>query len=143
MKTYSNNLEYQGLQTALEQSKAIFETLKAEKKEAEAALKALKKEGKASNVDIHLLKFQLQQAKLKGKSEKLNAELSKFQLKEWITQFKKKHKEEAVKEKSPLRKRKKAVRKPIVEADSSQTQEAVNYTPEIVDQKSSKPKLKR
>ena len=115
MKTYSNNLEYQGLQTALEQSKAIFETLKAEKKEAEAALKALKKEGKASNVDIHLLKFQLQQAKLKGKSEKLNAELSKFQLKEWITQFKKKHKEEAVKEKSPLNKRKKVVKKNLQE----------------------------
>ena len=32
MKTYSNNLEYQGLQTALEQSKTVFETAKAEKK---------------------------------------------------------------------------------------------------------------
>lgn len=115
MKTYSNNLEYQGLQTALEQSKTVFETAKAEKKEIEAALKALKKEDKASNADIHMLKFQLQQAKLKGKSEKLNAQLSKFQLKEWVTNFKKKHKEEAVKEKSPLNKRKKVVKKLLEE----------------------------
>ena len=116
MKTYSNNLEYQGLQTALEQSKIVFGTVKAEKKEVQAALKSLKKEGKASNADIHLLKFQLQQAKLKGKSEKLNEQLSRFQLKEWVSNFKKAHKEEAVKEKSPLNKRKKTVKKPVEEA---------------------------
>lgn len=116
MKTYSNNLEYQGLQTALEQSKIVFETVKAEKKEIEAALKALKKEDKASNTDIHMLKFQLQQAKLKGKSEKLNEELSRFQLKEWVANFKKKHKEVEAKEESPLNKRKKAVKKPLEEA---------------------------
>lgn len=115
MKTYSNNLEYQGLQAACEQSKIVFETAKAEKKVVESALNALKKEKKPSKPQLHLLKFQLQQAKLKGKSEKLNAQQSKFQLKEWVTNFKKKHNEVALKEESPLGKRKKTVKRPLEE----------------------------
>jgi hypothetical protein len=92
MKTYSNNLDYQGLVTAYEKAKEISEVTKGNKKAIKTFFKALKKEESASKTAIHISHFQFRQAKLKLKSEKLAVRIAKLNLKEWVKSFEKSQK---------------------------------------------------
>jgi hypothetical protein len=94
MKTYTNNLDYQGLVAAYEKAKDIFKAAKTSKKEVKALYKAAKKEG-----DSHIAHIQFRQAKLNQKIEKLAARIAKLKLKEWLHVFKKAQKKEAVADK--------------------------------------------
>jgi predicted flap endonuclease-1-like 5' DNA nuclease len=89
MKAYSNNLDYQGLVTAYEKAKEIFEVTKGKKKAIKAFFKATKKEETVTKVPILIAHIQFRQAKLKQKYEKLAVRIAKLNLKEWVKSFEK------------------------------------------------------
>jgi predicted flap endonuclease-1-like 5' DNA nuclease len=89
MRTYTENLEYQGLLSAFQKAKEILKAAQAEKKEIEAFFKTTKKEKKATKNAVSISHFQFKQAKLKKKSEELATRIARLNLKEWIQSFKK------------------------------------------------------
>jgi hypothetical protein len=93
MRTYSENLEYQGLVTAYQKAKGVLKAAQAEKKEIEAFFKTAKKEKNATKNAISISYFQFKQAKLKQRAEKWATRIAKLNLKEWINSFKKTEKE--------------------------------------------------
>jgi large subunit ribosomal protein L17 len=89
MRTYTENLEYQGLLSAFQKAKEILKAAQAEKKEIEAFFKTTKKEKKATKNAVSISHFQFRQAKLKKKTEELATRIARLNLKEWIQSFKK------------------------------------------------------
>jgi predicted flap endonuclease-1-like 5' DNA nuclease len=89
MRTYSDNLEYQGLVTAFQKAKGVFKAAQAEKKEFEAFYRTAKKEKNATKNAVNISHFQLKQAKLKQQTEKLATRIAKLNLKEWVQSFRK------------------------------------------------------
>jgi predicted flap endonuclease-1-like 5' DNA nuclease len=94
MKTYADNLDYQGFMSALEEAKNVFEATKAKTKEIKAFFKTAKKEDAPKN-QVYGARFEFRQAKLKQKFEHLALRVAKLNLKGFVESFKLAQKEEA------------------------------------------------